>query len=187
MNKQSIRDLKRKKPKLRRTHAGRIRKEDIHGDPLGTKPEGVARLLFENFDGIAPWKPRNEKIVWGRKVARHLEADVYGGAELRANWFKVGHDCKLEQLFGSENKMRAVTGHNEHENFGRSQEGGTGLMVFDEATTLIQSMGVDDTKLGRWVWARFAGKDGHVTRVVVAYQPVRTGKKSLKSVYAQHR
>ena len=31
------------------------------------------------------------------------------------------------------------------------------------------------------------GKEGHPTRLIVAYQTVRAGKKSLQSVYNQHR
>jgi len=141
-------EIKEREREVARRHAGRIRKEDIHGDPLGTKPEGVARLLFENFDSMTPWKPRNEKIVWGRKIARQLKTYMYRGAELQANWCKLGHDCQLGQIFRSENRMKAITGHNEHENFGCAQEGGTGIMVFDHLFTLVESMGVDETKLG---------------------------------------
>ena len=55
----------------------RIKRGEIHGHPLGSIPEGLARILFKRFYGIAPWKPRNEKIVQGRKFARRLEADRY--------------------------------------------------------------------------------------------------------------
>ena len=75
---------------------GRIKREEIHGDPLGSKPEGVERLLFERFDGMAPWKPRNEKIVQGRKFARKIEADMYSESETRAIWGKNGYDCQLK-------------------------------------------------------------------------------------------
>ena len=34
---------------------GRIKREEIHGEPLGSKPEGIARLLFEIFDEMASW------------------------------------------------------------------------------------------------------------------------------------
>ena len=58
--------------------------------PLGYKPEGLERLIFEIFDGMAPWKPRNEKVTQGRKFEMKIEADMYYGSETRANWEKLG-------------------------------------------------------------------------------------------------
>ena len=55
---------------------GRIKREEIHRDPLDYKPEGVARLLFKSFGGMAPWNPRNEKIVQKRNFARNIEEDM---------------------------------------------------------------------------------------------------------------
>ena len=57
----------------------RINREEIHGNTLGYKPEGVSRLLFQSFDGMAPWKSRNEKIFQGNKLARRVETDMYCG------------------------------------------------------------------------------------------------------------
>ena len=68
----------------------RIKREEINKDPLGYKPEGVARLLFKIFDGMVPLKTRNEKIVQGGKCARRLESDMYFGSEQRANFKKSG-------------------------------------------------------------------------------------------------
>ena len=54
----------------------RINRKEIHGNTLGYKPEGVSRLLFQSFDGMAPWKYRNKKIVQGNKLARRVETDI---------------------------------------------------------------------------------------------------------------
>ena len=43
---------------------------------MGSKPEVVARLLFEIFYVLSPWKPRNEKIFQGRKFVKRVEADI---------------------------------------------------------------------------------------------------------------
>lgn len=53
----------------------------------------------------------------------------------------------------------------------------------------LQSSGVDETGLGRWCWVRFNTVEGHVTRVVVVYQPVRCEKDKFDggSTYVQHR
>ena len=159
----------------------------IHGDKLGTKRDGVARIVFENWDGCAPWKPRNDKILQARRFVRKIGADAYLGAETRANWDKIHHDGTLAQIFRSNTELKAVAAHNKHESDGRSQEGGTCLIVFDFLTSVTAEMGTDDTGLGRWCWARFRGKDNHTTRVISAYQPCRANKRKLRSVYEQHR
>ena len=60
-------------------------------------------------------------------------------------------------------------------------------MVFNEMETMVYSMDVDKTNLGRWVWVKLVGKGGHTTRVITAYQLVRAGKNRLRSIYSQHR
>ena len=52
---------------------------------------------------------------------------------------------------------------------------------------MVDSMEVDKTNIGRWVWVKMVGKEGHTTRVVMAYHTVRAGKNVILSVYNQHR
>ena len=72
----------------RRKHArnshGSFKK--IHGDPLGQKQSSTVRLVFENFNGLAAWKPRNEKILLARKFLQRLSADCYIGVECNVQW-----------------------------------------------------------------------------------------------------
>ena len=59
-----------------RRQVGRIKREEIHRYPLGSKREGVARLTFESFDWMASWMPRNWYIVQRRKVLSRIQADM---------------------------------------------------------------------------------------------------------------
>jgi hypothetical protein len=36
-------------------HMGKITKDRIHGDPLGWKENNIARIAFENPNGLCPW------------------------------------------------------------------------------------------------------------------------------------
>ena len=126
---------------------GRIKREEIYRDPLGSKPEGISRLLLESFVGMEKWKTRDEKVVQGGKLARRIEAYMYCGSEPRANWAKIWHDCQLKNIFDSENKLMAVTGYNEHKKIGRVQEGGTCAMVFHELATMVDIMDVEKRSL----------------------------------------
>ena len=56
----------------------------VHGDPLGEKDDGCVRFLFENFNGLAPWYTRNDKIILARRFLHRIKADCYMGAECRA-------------------------------------------------------------------------------------------------------
>ena len=159
----------------------------IHGDKLNKKEDGTTRLVFENFNGLAAWKPRNDKILMARKFLRRIKADLYAGTECKAQWDLLNDGSQLKKLFHSEVAARTVTAHNEHEDDMRAQEGGTGMVGFDQLAGLIHTSGVDTTGLGRWCWFTIKGKHNHITRIITAYQPCRSKNKQLHTVYSQHR
>ena len=80
----------------------------VHGDPLGVKDNGCVRFVFENFNGLAPWYTRNDKIILARRFLHRIKADCYMGAECRAQWDLLRHANKLEQLFKSEVQIKAI-------------------------------------------------------------------------------
>ena len=59
------------------------------------------------------------------------------------------------------------------------------MITTDEAVNRLRDSGKDSTGLGRWVWMRFQGRNGHVTRVVSIYRPCN-GNNGAASVHAQH-
>ena len=170
----------------RRTGSKRIA-DRVHGDPLGEKDDSCVRFVFENFNGLAPWYIRNDKIILARRFLHRIKADCYMGAECRAQWDILRHANKLEQLFKSEVQIKAIASHNIHEDDTRAQEGGTAIITFDQLANLQNSAGVDRTGLGRWSWIKIKGKHNHVTRIICAYQPCTSKRTSLSSVGAQHR
>ena len=88
-------DIRSRERKAARRQGGRIKREVIHRYPLGSNLEGLAMLMFKSFDGMAPWKTRNEKISQGRKFTRRIQVDIYYRLEPRAYRAKIGHDCQL--------------------------------------------------------------------------------------------
>ena len=61
--------------KKRRKGSKRIATK-VHGDPLGEKDDGCVRFVFENFNGLAPWYTRNDKIILARRFLHRINADV---------------------------------------------------------------------------------------------------------------
>ena len=49
-------------------------------------------------------------------------------------------------------------------------------MVFDELATMVDSMDMNESNIELWVWVKLVGKEGHTTRLIMAYQLVRAGK-----------
>ena len=159
----------------------------IHGDALGSKDDGSVRIMFENFNGLAAWKPRNEKITMARRLLHRLQVDCYAGAECNVQWSIVKHHHQLRQLFKTEVEINAVSAHNINEHDGRLQQGGTAIITFDRMATLFKHQGVDPTGLGRWCWMKTTGKHNMTTRIISAYQPCRSSPKRLDTVYSQQR
>lgn len=63
-------------------------------------------------------------------------------------WRQSGR-CHLTVASNSSDKLSA-----------KLQYGGTSIITFNKVTNTYLDSGVDTTKLGRWVWARFRGDEG---------------------------
>jgi hypothetical protein len=63
--------------------------------------------------------------------------------------------------------------------------GGTGIIIMPSSVPRITDKGEDPLGLGRWTWARIQGKQGHITRFVTAYRPVRSTE-GEQTVHSQH-
>jgi len=74
----------------------------------------------------------------------------------------------FNQLFkGGEAAVQSVVAHNVHENIGRTQQGGTSLLLFGHLTEQLDhdESEKDDTVLGRWSVMTLK-RDGVRTRIV---------------------
>ena len=163
---------------------------NIHGIAPGPKPEGVTRLLYENPDGLNTRMCGNEKLDKAKELIDELEADIVAYAEHKINPAHKTNVNGLGQMFnGGEAEIRTQTGHNVHENIGRTQQGGTALLLYGGLIDQydFEASGKDDTGLGRWVVMVFRGSEGVTTRVVCGYNPCVTSKKARRSTYQQHR
>jgi hypothetical protein len=57
------------------------------------------------------------------------------------------------------------------------------MLATAEAKQRIIERGKDPSGMGRWVWMRMAGKEGHHVRLVTAYRPCQSG--GISSVFQQ--
>ena len=162
----------------------------VHGVVPGPKADGVTRVIYENPDGFNTRISDNEKLDKAKELIDELEADVVAYSEHRINPRHKDNVNGLSQMFnGGEAEIRTLLGHNVHENVGRTQQGGTGLLLYGPLTAQYdhEASGKDDSGLGRWVVMVLRGSDGITTRIICAYNPCVSPKKATRSTYQQHR
>jgi hypothetical protein len=141
----------------------------MHGDPPNLKQHGIFRILCENPNGLSNQITGNHKLAKAIDIKDELEADSLVFCKHRLNLRHKDNRNDFKQMFQREVDCRAVAAHNTHQNVGRVQEGGTGMLTFGEATGFISKTGKDPYGLGRWCWMLYSGSNRHKTRVVVAF------------------
>ena len=157
------------------------------------KEDNIGRFVFENYNSLSPWGDRR-KVHELNKLLKFYSADCALGVELQVQWDlarKEDSNLRLDRLLLPGQDKRAVTSHNRHEDFSRSQHGGTSIATFDRLSQFVQSTGSDPHGLGRWSWMQ-VGAGQVSTRIVCAYLPCSSkpssGSKTLRyqTVYNQH-
>ena len=157
------------------------------------KEDNIGRFIFENYNSLAVWKNLH-KVHELNNLLRKYDADCALGVELQVQWDearKIDRGLSLDKLLLPGRTKRTVVGFNKHENFHRSQYGGTSIATFDRLSQFVQGSGTDPHGLGRWSWIQ-VGAGEVSTRIVVAYLPCYTppspnGKDHrLQTVYNQH-
>eukprot|EP00957_Ditylum_brightwellii_P139394 10622944-Ditylum_brightwellii.AAC.1 len=58
---------------------------DTWGAQNSSKQRGYTRFLFENLDGLGLTRRKQEKTIKLRNIRRKIEADAFGGVEVRTN------------------------------------------------------------------------------------------------------
>jgi hypothetical protein len=124
----------------------------VHGHAPPSKAEGMLHLIYKNINGICNRLSKNKKLEKARSIHNELEVDIFAYWE---NQFNMRHkaNCNgFNQLFkGGEAAIQSIVAHNVHENFGKTQQGGTSLIMFGPITEQLdfERSRKDNTGLGR--------------------------------------
>ena len=163
----------------------------VHGVLPGRKEEGITRLLYENANGLSNRMCGNNKLSKCKDLIDELGADIVAMNEHRQNMRHNDNRNGWNQLFkGGEADVRSVVAHNVHESegIGRTQEGGTGLLMFGLLTEYLDMPGSekDATGLGRWTTMLLKG-EGIQTRIVCGYSTCANQNTDSSTSYQQQR
>ena len=71
----------------------------VHGTAPGRKAEGVARLIYENLDGLSNRISGNEKLEKEKGIIDDLEADIVCLKEHKQNLMHKDNTNGFSQLF----------------------------------------------------------------------------------------
>jgi len=74
----------------------------------------------------------NEKANLLQAWARHYKLDGVFVQETGINWTAMPRTGRLEEMMKMEATMRTVAAHNEHENLGQRQWGGTAAVAYGD-------------------------------------------------------
>jgi hypothetical protein len=156
-----------------------------HGIPPNSKQQGTFRILCKNPNGLNNQIMGNQKLGKAIDIKDELDADGLLFCKHRLNLHHKDNKNNFKQMFQRKVDCRAVAANNVHQNVGRVQEGGTGMVAFGKSTGCITKTGKDAYGLGQWCWTLYGGSEGHNTSVVVAYNACKNSKRDSWTTYQQ--
>jgi hypothetical protein len=143
---------------------------EAFADKMNTKQQNTVRLAMQNIQLL----PENARHYKSRQLINHIiqaELDAFMCPEVGLNWKAVSAENQwVERTQGKLSGSKAVFAHNTTEPAitDAIQYGGVGIVATRELAHRIISQGRDPTNLGRWVWIRIQGKEGHTVRIATA-------------------
>jgi len=143
------------------------------------------RIGFQNIGGFPIQKGKYKERIIKTGITK-WEFDVFGCAETNVDWRIVSEENKLyfrtkewwesHHLSCTHNTTMPPTTH--------CQYGGTALFSLGSAAHRVVGKGSDPSKLGRWTWTRYRGRNNITLRIISAYRP--NFPNGPFTVYAQH-
>jgi hypothetical protein len=158
---------------------------EVFADTMIKKPPCTFRCGMQNIH-LLPESARNYK---SRQLVQHIrdaEYDVFCMNEVGLYWDKLNACDQWAERAISLPDSTAIFANNttEPQLSTKLQYGGVGIVATGEAKHRITSRGKDSSGLGRWVWIRLTGKEGHHVRILTLYRPCESGGAS--TVFQQH-
>jgi len=152
-----------------------VKVDEFYGNIIKPRREGMMRVGFWNINKLplSRWYDKSQYIV---DTIVTKDFDIFGMAEMGLYWKAVNSHNQWNQRIDRSITNRSTLGYNKNEKE-RSDPyfpGGVGIVSTEEMVPCLQATGHDPTKLGRWVWQLFKGRQYQKTRTVMAYRPCQT-------------
>jgi hypothetical protein len=120
----------------------------LHGIPPNSKQKGIFRILCKNSNGLNNQITGNLKLGKAIEIKDKLDADGLLFCKHRLNLCHRDNKNNFKQMFQCKVACRAIAANKDHQNIGRVQEDGTGMVLFGNSTRFIMQTGKDPYGLG---------------------------------------
>ncbi len=160
-----------------------------YGDKIDTEIDDyIVRVAHINVQTM----PREEddlRMHNLRRWAKETKASIISLPETNWDYNMIHHeerpDTFIPRWFQGTKVISTWLKRDEHDiTHERSQQGGVTLVSHSRIAGTINKSGIDQSKLGRWVWQRFQGANHYRTTVISLYFP-NNNQRQTGSVYMQ--
>ena len=170
---------------------------DSHGLPPPPKTHDTLRIVLNNVRGLQLFTRGKEKIGRIETTRKKFQSDIYCCVENWVQWDMSTSDQQFEDLFGVGEERYSSVAFNRQDRLsgsdGRTQPGGTSILVTGRTSGFASKKGMDDDSLGQWCYIRL-GTEEHATWLVCAYNPPSSSRYTRRNnrhrqytVYSQRR
>ena len=158
---------------------------EAFGDTMKKKPPHTMRCGLQNLHLLS----EHAKTYKSRQLVQHIrdgEYDVFLMNEIGLYWDMLAAADQWSERIRELPDSTAIFANNTTEPLRseKLQYGGVGIVATGEAKNRITDRGKDPSGLGRWVWIRLTGKEGHNVRILTLYRPCESG--GATGVFQQH-
>ena len=167
--------------------------ERMNIPPIGhlneEKRNGVYRWMNCQVNGMASRDTRERKVREILHLKNRFELNGVSLQEVGLNFRTLPPSQTLHSFFSEAREdMRSAVAHNlqiPKSITKRHQQGGCGMLIFDEMLNYAREPQHDFRDLGRWTSFVFWANPAHKVRIVSAYQVGRAKPRGLETVYQQ--
>ena len=162
------------------------------GDLLEPKKKHVFRGVSVQLGGF-PVKPTDSKHEDFIAAMIDHEVDVVAIQEVGINFSRMGVEGQWKKRIGwntwlNGHHCKTVNAWNSLDHVTEAKQyGGVAILAYGETSFYAAGSGIDPSKMGRWCWTRYRGKDEKYLRVVSFYRPVPSAPTGVKTVSAVQR
>jgi hypothetical protein len=159
---------------------------EAFADKMTKKPPCTFRCGLHNLSVLSE-SARNYK---SRQLVQHIrdaEYDAFCLNEVGLYWNKLDASDHqwAERVIGLTDSTSVFTNNTTEPALSHKlQHGGVGVVATGKAKHRITCRGKDLSGVGRWVWIRITGKEGHHVRILTLHRPCQSGGAS--AVFQQH-
>eukprot|EP00984_Skeletonema_dohrnii_P005868 scaffold2076_cov69-Skeletonema_dohrnii-CCMP3373.AAC.3 len=171
--------------------------DDSYGLPPPPKDHDTLRLILNNVHGLKLFTDGGERVGRIETTRKNFHADIYCCVENWLQWDMASSEQQFEDIFGIGEERYSSVAFNRNDRLsgrdGKTQPGGTSILVTGRASGFASMKGMDDESLGQWCYIRL-GTEQQATWLCCAYNPPsstryvrRNARHRSYTVYSQRR